>query len=397
MRKIPRTAAWAVLATTLSACGPTVDLSIRVRSEPANVLYGAPPPADVAPLGPRPVAPDTGTNAPGFIAPPVFTGDLPQVPGSVGGPDAPAGGDAQKPPAQAAPPVLPPLPCPKAPADAVPDEAAPTTVRGAPAAGTYTYRRDATFKKAAKGAKSPQNADALTLGLAAPIKLPTELQRTVQNVQTVPGGDAGDQTTYDVVSQEAGVRSVTQWLVVSPPADSDTETGGSGPSGPGMYIRGIETTVTQKDGTATLDVFRPTPPVKVVDLPFVPQQFDTTPAASRGIDPITGANMDVFPATEKQVDVDVCGKLFRAWRVRLGQEAPSTAGPNRVVNEYNHPFRHSWKFVGTIDVLPQLGGIVAQDSLHFFDGVDDQAKAFDLQTDATLSSVTPRTAPGTAP
>lgn len=373
MSKPLKTPAWLALVLLLSACGPTVDLSIRVRQEPADVTYGAPTPAAVAPLGPRPFQPATGTNAPGFIAPPVFTGELPPLP------SAPVPGTE---PTRPAAPSLPPLPCPTAPPDAVPSEAAPTTVRGAPVAGTYSYRRTGTLK----------SADATELGQAAPVKLPTELTRTVQNIQTVPGAEGGDQTTYDVVSEEGGVRSTTSWLIVSP-VTGDADTGSAGRSGPGMFIRRIETTVRDKDGVLVSDVFQPTPPVKVLDLPFVPQTFDTTPVANRGVDPITGANMDVFPATEGQVTVDVCGTLFRAWRVRLGQEAPSTTGPNRVVNEYVNPLGHRWKFIGTLDVLPQLGGIVVQDSFHFFEGLDDRGKTFDLRTTAVLGRTTPRTAP----
>jgi hypothetical protein len=383
MRKTPRTAAWVVLAMMLSACGPTVDLSIRVRQEPANVLYGAPAPAEIPKLGPRPVTPATGTNAPGFITPPVFTGELPDFPDSPGGPDASGQGNGQAPSVQVPPPAAPPAPCPVAPLDAVPAEAAPTTVRGAPVAGTYTYRRDGVLK----GGGSADD-----LGRGAPIKLPLELTRTVQNVQTVPGPDGGNQTTYEVLSTEGTVSSTTSWLIVSPALNGDTETGSNGPSGPGMYIRRIETTVTEKDGTRALDVFQPTPPVKVLDLPFVPQKFETTPAASRGIDPITQAQMDLFSATEGQVTVDLCGTLHRAWRVRIGQEQPSPAGPNRVVNEYTHPFKHGWKFIGTIDVLPQFGGIIAQDSFHFFEGIDDRGGTFDLRSASRLTSVTPRAA-----
>lgn len=380
MSRTPRTAGWLVLAMSLSACGPTIDLSIRVRQEPANVMYGAPPAASIAPLGPRPTVPTTGTSAPGFIAPPVFTGDFTGEPGS--DPDTTAGGNPRKPTVPGV--GVPVSSCPKAPLDAVPSEAAPATVRGAPMAGTYTYRRDA----ALKGGANPTE-----LGRAAPVKLPTELTRTVQAVQTVPGTeDGGDQTTYEVVSEEGGVRSITSWLIVSPVNGDAAEAGSAGPSGPGMYIRRIETTVTEKDGKVGLDVFQPTPPVKVLDLPFVPQVFDTTPAASRGIDPITGATLDLFHATEGQVTVDVCGTPYRAWRVRLGQEVPSASGPSRVVNEYTHPFKHGWKFTGTIDVLPQFGGIIAQDSFHFFEGIDDRGGRFDLRSDSTLTAPKPKAA-----
>ena len=379
MTRSSRTAAWIALAMLLSACGPTVDLSIRVRQEPANVMYGAPAAEPPAPLGPRPQPPRTGPNTPGFIAPPVLIGGQPDAPGSPGAPDAPrndAGGRPQQPVVPGVPGVPDPVAaCPDASPGAVPSEAAPTTVRGAPVEGTYTYRRSGEVKDA-----PTQQA----LALAAPVKLPTELTRTVSSVQTVKTGDGGDQTTYDVVTEEPGLRSTTSWLVVSPVSGQEAPT-----TAPGIYIRRIETVVTAADGTVSSDVFQPQPPVKVVDLPFVPKKFDAL-RGGRSVDPLTGATMEVYYATEGQVTVDLCGTLHRAWRVRLGQEEPSTVGENATYCGYSHPQKHSWVFVGTVDILPQFGGIIAQDSFHFLNGVDDGGGKFDLRTEAVLTSQTPR-------
>lgn len=337
--------AFALLA---SGCGgPTLPLEIGMQEADLDVAYGKQS-KDRPPAPPRPPGSSIGpSTSPGFIAAP-----LPIQPAAA---VTPSGMPPRVKPSR------PVVSCPEGDLydRSVPD--APIIVERGPTPGAYPYRRSG-WLKSQTIANDPSYIDS---AIWPTQELSPEITRDVRDVTVTELPNRPPTIRFKVEESEQAAngqvfRTTTRYLIDhgSGRESEDQDAGGlfieqivteranAAPDGPGG-------TDVASDG---IETFSPIPPIKLMDLPIRPQLHDPN-RISRGVDPLTGAQMTVIRQTVRRERFDACGAVLDAWTVKLF-----------LTSEYNNngvQYQKRFRISGTLRVAPQLGGLIVEDDLMF--------------------------------
>lgn len=227
-------------------------------------------------------------------------------------------------------------PCPPADADATPSELATPVIPSLPAAGRYTFRRSGNF--AIEGGLFPFRG-----------KLSPRATRDYDKVERVqpPPGPTGAPTAafnqFDIVDPGLNGAFTVRTFQVKP----------------------TEIVLVQRlDHTESGDViFRPTPPVRFMGLTI--GEGDSWNSA--GIDPSNGTSVVIQGKIVRKESVDVCGKVFDAYRVESTERfvSPSRSFQSNTTDTENNAA------TGPTDGKPnvywvatQRGGLIIQEENH---------------------------------
>jgi hypothetical protein len=290
-----------VAALSLSGCGPSAPFEVAVRAVPADVAYGA----QSQPAPPVVAAVPQVALAPG--APPLIYGAPPPAPATTFAP---------------APTPTPAPACPAAPVDAVAAVAADPSATVPPAAATYLWREQGTYR----------------LGGGPSLPFTPQLTHTVGNV-TAP--DAAGSYTFDVTTSSGGLTGLQEvtysYQVVPPPGGTNVQ-GVSTSQAAGLYLAGMDV---KQSGLATARVARFAPPLLLMQFPGTDlPTWSTTATDTASHDTIT-----LSAAVTRHVAVDACGTVVDAWEVHA---TGSLVGPNQKLT-----FKDM-----TYDVATQFGGLI---------------------------------------
>lgn len=369
-RRRPAIAALALsVCLAVSACsGPPDPLEVEMKKPYLDLTYGRqdqPLPLERAPgsdLGP--------TTAPGLIAAPVFLDDDPGASGTKPTTSTTAasgipGGSGNLGPS------LPTSACPKGDLFDPAVGEAPNVVSRPPKPGVYRFARAGYVKS-----ETIANDPGYTKFKDWPVRpLSSEVVREVKDVTTISSGAgrSGPSFEFKVVQSEPGpgdtvLRTTTTYLI-----DPGTGTGTEQDPG-GLFIRQIVTERADLPGNGAVDsplstkgveTFNPEPPVKMMDMPIVPQTFNPD-RSSTGVDPLTGAQLKIVRQTARRERFDACGKVIDVWRVELflTSEYVNSGSPDAS----RHP--RGYRISGRFYFAPQLGGLIVFDDLLF--GLDGE-------------------------
>jgi hypothetical protein len=345
-----RTRHWIALlgaALLAAGCGPTVSLEIGVKERPVDVKYESELP-DLPPVEAIAAEPAPQTTAPGFISAPVrLDAPRPVIDGT----------------------VKPAAPCPQANGELAPDKPAPAVLTAAPAEGLYRYRRTGSVTVA-----------------GTVHELSPEITREIVDVEEL-AGPSGErhQVRYRQIEDAPGIKTTTTYRIDQPVFATDGVVAAPG----GMFIEQVVTerlfltsaaelatgVATGSNPITNKEVFTPTPPVQIADLPFA-EQPEAPPRLSGGVDPLNGTAMHVRYRTIGRNRIDACGSVFDSWEIEIH---PDSRFVNAGIREY--------QFDGRFSVAPQLGGLIVSEQIHFVG--EDFTIPYEMRSAATINSTAP--------
>lgn len=327
---------------SLTACGPTIPLSIGLKQAGSDILFGHPP----ASPPPPPLPQARFLPAPLELPPPA--------------PGAPPATFA------AIPAASPPPACPDASPLAVPGQPAGLWAATPPAAATYNFRYRGTVTI------DPGQPDQSVSTVPA--------SGTRQVIPTSQPSPVDGSYTFSVVETFAGKQMKSDFQVF-PPSTAVAPVPLPVTPHAGIYFTGM--TVTTVGSSTPSTQFNPQPPVQVDVFPDFPGQ---TWQGGAGTDPASQTTLTVdgngtdakSSIVSGPARVNACGDVVQAWEVTLvGTLSAASSGPGNLTEAYTL----------VLDLATQYGGISVQDHLVLDDHDPASGKPRHYDVTATTDQV----------
>ncbi|HZU74865.1 MAG TPA: hypothetical protein VE990_19055 [Acidimicrobiales bacterium] len=270
--------------------------------------------------------------------------------------------------------------CPKAPPDARPPEDVKVLVTDPPASGVYTTHNKGRFSLTEGGITISGN-------------FPPVGQFTINNVHRGQSSDTVTPIQGESVGVNGDTRSISYDVVTLGIDGSQTTTtyqanvtsnsasnranqeAGTGPGTTGS-LELVKQVVENSNGTST---FQPQPPITIVSF----QKGPGTSWNSAGTDQKTGTTMVVQGSISKVENVDLCGKVYAAYRVISNEKVSNPQTGLSSTTSTSDP--------NVYDIAPQYGGLLLSQHIDTTTSYTQKNSAVvvGLNYTATLNSETP--------